>query len=706
MKTVKALFGRNELIIETGKMAKQADGACLVKYGGTAVLATVVAAKEPKEGADYFPLYVDYRERTYAAGKIPGGFFKREGKPSDRETLTSRLVDRPIRPLFPDDFLNEVQVMLTVVSADGENYPDILAVIGASAALSISQIPFDGPVGAVRVGRIGGAFVANPTYAEMEESEIDLVLVSTRGKVVMIECGAHEAPEQMLLEAIEFGQRELQSSIDLQIELAKECGRPKWAVEKRVVDESAVRKVEEVCRGRFGQLQPLAKEAREEAMKKLLEEVLAKFDAAAPDFNEAAIKNIFAEAEKKEVRDLIVNKKVRPDGRSFTDLRNITCEISLLARTHGSALFTRGQTQSLAVATLGTSVDEQRIDALEGETFKRFMLHYNFPSFSVGEVGPNRGPGRREIGHGALAERALVAVMPLEEEFPYTVRLVSDILESNGSSSMATVCGGTLALMDAGIPLKAPVAGIALGLVTDGDRWEILTDIAGIEDHLGDMDFKVAGTKAGVTALQLDIKIKGITMEMIKKALSQGYDARMRILDIMKDVIEKPRAELSQYAPRITILQINPDKIKDVIGPGGKVIKKLIEETGVKIDIEDDGRVFVASADAEAAEMALSRIRALTEEAQVGKIYSGRVRKIMNFGAFCEILPGTDGLVHVSEIRDGFVKRVEDFLKVGDIVTVKVMSVDAEGKINLSMKRAKESVEGGENGSEGQNPQG
>jgi len=705
MKTVKALFGRNELIIETGKMAKQASGACLVKCGGTAILATVVGAKEAEADADYFPLLVDYRERTYAAGKIPGGFFKREGKPSEREILTSRLIDRPIRPLFPDDFLNEVQVMVTVLSVDGENNPDVLAVIGASAALSISPVPFEGPVGAVRIGRVAGAFVVNPTYAELQESELDLVLVGTKEKVVMIESGAHEVPEQVLLEAIELGHKELQPSVAVQLELAKECGRAKMEVKKKEIPGDIIRKVEEGCRGRFSQLQSLAKEEREEATEKLLAEVLSKFDSAAPDFNEALIKGIFAEVEKKEVRDMIVNKKVRPDGRAFTDLRNITCEISVLSRTHGSALFTRGQTQSLAVATLGTSADEQMIDALEGEMFKRFMLHYNFPPFSVGEIGPNRGPGRREIGHGALAERALSGVMPSEEEFPYTVRLVSDTLESNGSSSMATVCGGTLALMDAGVPLKAPVAGIALGLVTDGDRWEILTDIAGIEDHLGDMDFKVAGTQNGVTALQLDIKIKGITMEMIRKALSQGHEARMRILDIMKRVIESPRAELSKYAPRITILQINPDKIKDVIGPGGKVIKKLIEETGVKIDIEDDGRVFVASADAEAAEVALSKIRAITEEAQVGKLYTAKVRKIMNFGAFCEILPGTDGLVHVSEIRDGFVKRVEDFLKVGDIVKVKVMSIDAEGKINLSMKRAKESGEGGEDDSKGQNPQ-
>lgn len=702
MKTVAKMFGRNELILETGRVARQADGAVLVQYGGTVVLATVVAEKEPEKDADYLPLMVDYREKTYAAGKIPGGFFKREGKPSEREVLASRLIDRPIRPLFPDDFFNEIQVMVTVLSADGENNPDILGVIGASAALSITQIPFEGPVGAVRIGRTDGKWIVNPTYDELNASEIDLVLVGTKEKVVMIECGAKEVAEDLLSEAIAFGQKELLPSIAVQEEMTRECGKTKWEVKPRQVPEDITRKVEEVCRGRFTQFLSLSKEAREEAVKKLFEEVLSKFDAASPDFNEPLIKRTFEECEKKEVRDLILKKKLRPDGRSFTDLRNITCEIAVLPRTHGSALFTRGQTQSLSIATLGTSADEQRIDSLEGEGFKRFMLHYNFPPFSVGETGPNRGPGRREIGHGALAERGLTPVMPAEDAFPYTVRLVSEILESNGSSSMATVCAGTLALMDAGIPLKAPVAGIALGLITDGASWEILTDIAGIEDHLGDMDFKVAGTRQGVTALQLDIKIKGITMDMIKKALQQAHEARMKILDIMARAIEKPRESLSKYAPRITVLQINPEKIKDVIGPGGKMIKKITAETGVKIDIEDDGRIFVASADAEASDRAIGIIRGITEDAEVGRIYQAKVRKIMNFGAFCEILPGTDGLLHISEIRDGYVKKVEDFLKLGDIVTVKVVSIDSEGKINLSAKRAKESGENNENEPKGQ----
>ncbi len=690
MKTAKTITGKNELIIETGKMAKQAHGAVTVQYGGTVILATVVGASEPKQGVDYFPLMVDYRERTYAAGKIPGGYFKREGRPTEREILTSRLVDRPIRPLFPDYFLNEVQVMITVLSVDGENNPDILSVIGASAALSISPIPFEGPIGAVRVGLIDGNLVVNPTNAETAQSELDLVLVGTRDKVVMIESGAKEISEDRMKQAIEFGLKEIQPLIKVQEDLAKQCAPVKLAVPKKPAPGDVTAKVEAFLKERFAAVfQQPSKEAREEAVRNLYKELVATFDPAAEGYDEKLIKSNFEEFEKKYVREMILGRKQRPDGRSFKDLRDINCEISVLPRTHGSALFTRGQTQSLAVTTLGTSADEQIIDALEGESYKRFMLHYNFPPFSVGETGPNRGPGRREIGHGALAEKALVPVLPTPEEFPYTVRLVSDILESNGSSSMATVCGGALSLMDAGVPLKAPVAGIALGLITDGARFEILTDIAGIEDHLGDMDFKVAGTRKGITALQLDIKIKGITTEIINKALDQAYEARLCILDIMSRSIDKPRPDLSQYAPRITVLNVNPNKIKDLIGPGGKVIKKIILETGVKIDIEDDGRVFVASSDAAASEAAIAKIRSLTEEPEVGRIYMGKVRKIMNFGAFCEILPGTDGLVHVSEIADGYVKNVEDFLKVGDIVPVKVVGIDDQGKINLSMKKAK-----------------
>ena len=690
MKTAKTITGKNELIIETGKMAKQAHGAVTVQYGGTVILATVVGASEPDQGKDYFPLMVDYRERTYAAGKIPGGYFKREGRPTEREILNSRLVDRPIRPLFPETFLNEVQIMITVLSVDGENNPDTLSVIGASAALCISPVPFEGPVGAVRVGLIDGNFVVNPTNADMELSELELVLVATRDKVVMIESGAKEISEDRMRQAIEFGMKEILEVIKVQEDLAKQVSPVKWPVPEKKSAADVTTKVEAYLKDRFSSIfQKPSKEAREEATRNLYKELVATFDPVAEGYDEKLIKANFDEYEKKYVREMILGKHQRPDGRSFRDLRDINCEISVLPRTHGSALFTRGQTQSLAVTTLGTSADEQVIDALEGESYKRFMLHYNFPPFSVGETGPNRGPGRREIGHGALAEKALSPMLPSQEQFPYTVRLVSDILESNGSSSMATVCGGTLALMDAGVPLKSPVAGIALGLITDGSRFEILTDIAGIEDHLGDMDFKVAGTRQGITALQLDIKIKGITTEIINKALDQAYEARLRILDIMSKAIDKPRPELSQYAPRITVLNVNPNRIKDLIGPGGKVIKKIIEETGVKIDIEDDGRVFVASSDAGASEAAIAKIRSLTEEPEVGKIYRGKVRKIMNFGAFCEILPGTDGLVHVSEIADGYVKNVDDFLKVGDIVPVKVVGIDDQGKINLSMKKAK-----------------
>jgi polyribonucleotide nucleotidyltransferase len=695
MNSVRIPFGRHELIIETGKVARQADGAAYVQYGGTVVLTTVVAAKEPREGIDFFPLTVDYREKTYAAGKIPGGYFKREGRPTEREILVSRLIDRPIRPLFPDNFFNEVQIMSTVMSVDGENNPDILAVIGASAALSISSIPFEGPIGAVRIGLVDGQFIVNPTNAECETSDLNLVLVGTREKVVMIESGAHEVSEEQMLQAVDKALVELQTSIRLQDDLMRQCAKPKSAAPEAGQPNAITQKVEAFSKDRFNAVFQLSsKEEREAATQKILKDLLATFDPNAEDYDERAVKSAFHEFEKTVVRDLILNKRQRPDGRSFRDLRKISCEVSVLPRTHGSALFTRGQTQSLAVTTLGTSADEQIIDALEGELFKRFMLHYNFPPFSVGEVGRNTGPGRREIGHGALAEKALLPVMPSEEEFPYTVRMVSDILESNGSSSMATVCGGTLSLMDAGVPLRAPVAGIALGLVTDtSGRYEILTDIAGIEDHLGDMDFKVAGTTKGITALQLDIKIKGISTEIIRKAIEQAHEARLKILDIMAEVIREPRAELSQYAPRITVLQVNPNKIKDLIGPGGKVIKKIIEETGVKIDIEDDGKVFVASSDAQASAAAIAKIRSIAEEAEIGKVYMGKVRKIMNFGAFCEILPGTDGLVHISEIADGYVKKVEDHLKLGDVVPVKVVGIDEEGRINLSIKKAKQAAE-------------
>ncbi len=687
-------FGHEELIIETGRMAKQSDGAVLVQYGGSVVLVTAVGAKEMEEGQDFFPLTCDYREKTYAAGKIPGGYFKREGKPTEKEILTSRLMDRPIRPMFADDYFNEVQIMATVLSVDSENNPDILAMIGASAALSISSIPFTEALGACRVGLIDGKFVINPTYSQLENSKLELTMAASKENITMIESGSNEVTEEEMISAIEFGHKAIQAVIELQNKLVAKAGKKKFTAKGREIPKAVIEKIEKVCAGKFDAINLInEKEARQETIDKLQEEVLAQFDKDADDFDEVGIKFVFHEIEKREVRNLILKKKKRPDGRSFKDIRPITCEVGVLPRTHGSALFTRGQTQSLCVATLGTSADEQMIDALEGEFYKRFMLHYNFPPFSVGEIGPNRGPGRREIGHGALAERSLKPIMPDQDSFPYTVRIVSDILESNGSSSMATVCGGSLSLMDAGVPVKAPVAGIAMGLVKQGSDYAVLTDIQGVEDHLGDMDFKVAGTRNGINALQMDIKIKGLTHQIMKQALADAKEARLKILDIMEKALSTPRKDLSIFAPRITTLIISPEKIKDVIGPGGKVIKKIIEETGVKIDISDDGKVLIASSDSKAAEAAIAKVKSITEEAEVGKIYYGKVRKIMAFGAFCEILPGTDGLCHVSEIAEGFVKNVEDHLKIGDTIPVKVVGVDPQsGKISLSYKQAKKEL--------------
>ncbi len=691
---VSTKIGSEELIIETGRMAKQADGAVTVQCGGTVVLTAVVAAKSLKEDQDFFPLTVDYREKTYAAGKIPGGFFKREGKPTEKETLTSRLIDRPLRPLFPEHYFNEVQVTSTVLSVDGNNNPDILSIIGASAALMISQIPFEIPIGAIRVGCVDGKLIANPTYTQLENSTLDLVLASTEENIMMIEGGASEMAEEMMNQAIQFGKEQVKAMVQIQRQLATKAGKPKQKPEPKLISQDVRSKVEKHVKGRFLQIFRLkTKEERIAGKVTLYEETLALFDATKPEFKEKEVRTVFDEVEQREVRALILDKGERPDGRGFKDFRSVTCEIGVLPRTHGSALFTRGETQSLGVATLGSGRDEQRIDGLEGEQFKRFMLHYNFPSFSVGEVKPNRGPGRREIGHGALAERALRAVVPSEEEFPYVVRVVSDILESNGSSSMATVCSATLALMDAGVPIKAPVSGVAMGLVKEESKWKVLTDIAGIEDHLGDMDFKVAGTAKGITAIQMDIKIGGVTNEILKTALQDAKEARLKILDIMLKTISTPRQELSDYAPRITMLKINPEKIGELIGPGGKNIRKIIEESGATVDIEDDGRVIVASSDAKASEIAIQRISAITEEAQVGKIYQARARKIMPFGVFCEIIPGTDGLVHVSELADGFVKKVEDHVKVGDVFPVKVVSIDEQGKISLSRKQAMKEAE-------------
>lgn len=692
VQTAKGQVGSKELSFETGRMAKQAHGAVLARVGDTVVLAATVAAKKAKEGMDFFPLTVDYREKTYAAGKIPGGFFKREARPTEKEILTSRLIDRPIRPLFPEGFVNETQVVITVVSADCENPSDILAINAASAALMISDIPFSHAIAGVRVGLVDGKLVCDPTFEEQENSDLDLVLVGSKEKVMMIEAGAKLITEEKMMEAILFGHEEIKKAVAIQEELAAKVGRPKRVVEGLGIPQETRDKAAAAVGNGFDSIFGIPeKEKREEATGELYDKMAAAFDPEAEDYNEGHLKTIFDDLEKDALRKLLLDEGKRPDGRAAGDIREITCETGILPRTHGTGLFTRGQTQSLGVCTLGTGDDEQMIDSLEGETWKPFYLHYNFPSFSVGEARPNRGPGRREIGHGALAERGIAAVLPKHEDFPYTIRLVSEILESNGSSSMASVCSGTLALMDAGVPIKAPVAGIALGLITresDG-KWVVLTDIAGIEDHHGDMDFKAAGTREGLSALQMDLKITGVTTEMLQASFDAAKKARLEILDKIEAAISEPRPELSPYAPRMTVIKVAQDKIGEIIGPGGKNIKKLTEETGAKINIEDDGSVYIASTDAAAAEAAINRIKAIAEDPEIGKIYEGTVKKLVNFGAFCEILPGREGLCHVSEVSDGFVKSVTDYLRVGDVVPVKVVGVEG-GKVSLSIKEAKE----------------
>jgi polyribonucleotide nucleotidyltransferase len=669
-------------------MAKQADGAALVCFGETMVLVTAVAARTEREGIDFFPLTCDYQERTFAAGKIPGGFFKREGRPSEKEVLYSRLIDRPIRPLFPDGFFSETQVIATVLSHDKENDPDVIALTGASAALQVSDIPFHGPVAAVRMGRVGGQLIVNPTQTQLDQSDLTLVVAGSRDGIVMVEGGAQMLPEDVMLDALFTAHQALQTLLDLQDELQKALGKPKRALKAVHRDESLFSRVAAQATPRFqGAFQVTGKHERAAALRQAEDEVIA---ALATEFPEHAkpLREMCEEVKSRVMREAITKEGRRVDGRGPKDIRPITCEVGVLPRTHGSALFTRGETQALVVATLGTSSDEQKIDALIGEHFKKFMLHYNFPPFSVGEVKFLRSPGRREIGHGALAERALQAVLPAEEEFPYTIRVVSEILESNGSSSMASVCGATLSLMDAGVPIKAPVAGIAMGLIKEGDGIRILSDILGDEDHLGDMDFKVAGTAEGITALQMDIKIGRVTREIMREALYQAREGRMHILQAMAATMPRPRTDLSAHAPRIVTLKIRPDKIRDVIGPGGKVIRGIIEETGVKIDVEDDGTVLIASSDGVAMQRAVDLIRGITAEAEVGKIYKGTVRKIVDFGAFVEILPGTDGLLHISQIGPGRVQRVTDVLKEGDEVMVKVLEIDKQGKIRLSRREA------------------
>ncbi|MFH1783031.1 MAG: polyribonucleotide nucleotidyltransferase [Candidatus Omnitrophota bacterium] len=688
---VEKIIGRENLVIETGKMAKQANGAVCVQYGGTVVLVTAVSSKEVKKGIDFFPLMVEYKEKTYAAGKIPGGYFKREGRPTEKEILTARLIDRPIRPLFPEGYINDVQVFATVLSSDGENDSDIPSLIGASCALHISNIPFLGPIGAVKIGMINDEFIVNPTFKETEESKLTLLAVGLKDKIVMIESEANEASEEKMLEALEFAQKYIKESIAIQEDLRKQCGIEKVTPVLATIDQGLYEKVKSLALKELQKAVSLSKkEERNEKKDQLVKEVVEKLKAEDEELSEVEIKNALHKLEKEEIRAFILKNNKRIDGRGFEEVRAITCEVGVLPRTHGSGLFTRGETQSLSVTTLGTGQDEQRIDSLEGEQFKTFMLHYNFPSFSVGEVRPARGPGRREIGHGALAEKAFKAVIPPAEEFPYTIRVVSEILESNGSSSMATVCASTLSLMDAGVPIKKPVVGIAMGLVKEGDKAAILTDIAGEEDHFGDMDFKVTGTESGITAVQMDLKIDGIGLALIKKIMAQTKPARESIMAKVLEVIQNPRKELSTYAPKIETLTIDKDKIRDLIGPGGKIIKKIIADTGATIEVDDDGKVAISSDNQEAINKAMEIVRGIAGELEIGAVFNGTVTKIMNFGAFVALFPGREGLVHVSELAGGFVKNVEDVVKVGDKVKVKLVKIDEMGRLNLSMKQAKE----------------
>ncbi len=687
-------LGKSPFVFSTGELAKQANGSVCASYGDTVVLATACMSKEPAAGKDFFPLMVEYQERTYAMGKIPGGFFKKEGRPKDDEILTSRLIDRPIRPLFPKGLTNEVQVIAMVLSSDGKNDPDILAINAASCALVISDLPFNKPVGAVRIGKLNNDFILNPTYEERKESTMDLVVVGTEDKIVMLEGGLFEIGENQVLEAIEFAHPFIKEIINLQKELQKKAGKKKLSVELSKVDEDLVNEIKHKYSTKLESIYGLAtKEERQETLDQIISLLYDELVPKHPEIIKEQIKAAVDVLEEDILRQKILKEGKRPDGRSFDDIRNIECKVRVLPRTHGSSTFTRGQTQSLAVVTLGTSADEQFIEALEGEKSKHFMLHYTFPPFSVGEIKPLRGPSRRDVGHGALAEKAISAVIPSKEEFPYTIRVVSEILESNGSSSMASVCAASLSLMDAGIPIREPVAGIAIGLVTgDNEKeYKILTDIAGAEDHYGDMDFKIAGTKNGITAIQLDTKIEGLTYKIIEDTLEQAKVARLIILEKMKESIAIPRDVLSEYAPKIKSFEVDPDKIGAIIGPGGKTIRRMSRENNVTIDIDDETNVVsVVGETVEGLERAVKQINNLIKDIEVGEIYEVKVEKIVNFGAFCEIAPGKSGLVHVSELSEGFVKDVAEFLKEGDIIKAKVIGIDPQGKIRLSIKQAKE----------------
>jgi polyribonucleotide nucleotidyltransferase len=690
MKSIKKTFqfGRHQVTLETGEIARQADGACLVTMDDTVVLVTCVGRREVKPGQDFFPLTVDYQEKTYAAGRIPGGFFKREGRPSEKEILTSRLIDRPLRPLFPDGFYNEVQVIATVLSINPEVDSDIPAMIGASAAVTLSGIPFEGPIGACRVGYLDGEYVLNPTKTELETSQLNLVVAGTEQAVLMVESEANQLPEDVMLGAVMYGHEQMQAAINAINELADEGGKDEWDWQPPQPDNALIERIRALAEAEINEAyrtksKALRSEKLDAVKSKVLDELVVKAETPA-DAN--VVRGILHDMEAKIVRGQILNGEPRIDGRNTRTVRPISIRPTLLPRVHGSVLFTRGETQAIVTTTLGTGQDEQIIDALQGEYTERFMLHYNFPPFSTGETGRVGSPKRREIGHGRLAKRALLAVLPSKEEFGYTLRVVSEITESNGSSSMATVCGGCLSLMDAGVPLKAHVAGIAMGLIKEGTRFAVLTDILGDEDHLGDMDFKVAGTERGVTALQMDIKINGITKEIMKVALDQAKEGRMHILGIMKQAVPGPREDLSTYAPRVMKMKINPDKIREVIGKGGSVIQALTRETGTTIDIEDDGTISIACLSQEAGQAAMDRIRQITAEVEVGKVYEGPVLRLLDFGAIVQLLPGKDGLLHISQIAHERVNAVSDYLKEGQIVKVKVLEADDKGRVRLSRK--------------------
>lgn len=679
-------MGGRKLIVENGKMAKQANGAVLVRYGDTVVLVTATASAEPREGIDFFPLTVDYEEKMYAAGKIPGGFIKREGRPSSDAVLCARLIDRPIRPLFPKGYRNDVQIVATVLSVQQDNVPEIPAMIGASAALSVSDIPFEGPIAGVRVGRIGDDFIINPTKEEREKSTLNLTVAGSYDAVMMVEAGANELPEDVILDAILFGHKEIQRIVAFQEEIQKRCGKEKHIAKLFTVPEAMEKEIEAFARERIDvAVRNPDKLSRDADVADISADTMEHFLELYPEM-EKEIGMAFHDLEKSVVRHMITHEKIRPDGREVEEVRPISCEVGLLPRAHGSGLFTRGQTQILSVTTLGPLSDEQIIDGLAPEWTKHYMHHYNFPGYSVGEARPMRSPGRREIGHGALAERALVPVLPSIEKFPYTVRVVSEVLESNGSSSMGSVCGSALSLMQAGVPIKRPVSGVAMGLVKEGDAYTILTDIQGMEDALGDMDFKVAGTEKGITAIQMDIKVDGLSREILSSALQQAKRGRAFILGKMMEVIDKPAEDLSPHAPRVETIKVKVDKIRDVIGTGGKVVKGIIEETGVQIDIHEDGNIYIFSTDADGMKKARQRIEDIVRDVEVGEVYKGRVTRLLKFGAFVELLPGKEGLCHISQLARQRIEKVEDVVKVGDELEVKVVEIDDKGRINVSHK--------------------